>query len=213
MVVSTLLLKKLSQNTWSFNFIFRNFTQLFTCQSSQFTDTKIFGLSISSWLKIILIFNICIWLQISSIFTKAFTGLLLTTYSNIKYKPFAESLEDIYQDQRLEVHSYISEFVDELKTIYKMDTKMIDNIVEREEKFLLKYNIKRGITRHSVEIFEKIVTGQLVVICETGIRETFETKFIKWRKMLSVSDKKYLNFVTFHIVKNNNKLTTPLSSM
>ena len=94
-----------------------------------------------------------------------------------------------------------------------MDSKMIDNINEREKKFSRKYNIKRGFIQQSVDIFEKIVTGHLIVICPTGLRETFETKFIKWRKMLSISDKKYMNSIDFHIVKENNKLTKPLSSM
>ena len=212
MVVSALLLKKLSQNTWSINFILRNLTQIFTCQSSQFTDPKIFRLSKSKLLKIILIINICIWLQISSILTKAFTGLLLSTYSNIHYIPVADSLEQIYQDQSLEVYSYISENADELKNIFKMDSKMIDNIIEREEQFRRKINIKPVFTKNTPDIFEKIVTGQLVVICTTSTRKTFETKYIKWRKMLSVSDKKYRYHMNFHRVKEN-KLTKPLYSM
>ena len=90
---------------------------------------------------------------------------------------------------------------------------MIDNIIEREGKFRRKYNFKPGVIGQSVDIFEKIVKGQLVVICPSNLRETFEIKFKNWKIMLSVSDQKYMNSVNFLIVKENNKLTKPLSSM
>ena len=213
MVVSILLMRMLSENIWSFNFILKNFTQIFTCQSSQFTDTKIFGLSKSKLLKIILIIYISIWLQISSIITKAFTGLLLSTYSNIHYIPVAGNLEQIYQDQNLEVYSTIGENGDELKNIFQVDSKMIDNIIEREESFRRKYNMKSSTIESNVNIFEKIITCKLVVICNTDSTRTFKTKFIKWGNMLSVSDKKFLYAMEFHRVRDKKIFTKTLYKM
>ena len=45
-----------------------------------------------------------------------------------------------------------------------MDSKMIDNIGERENKLMSKYNIRRGATKQSFEVFKKIVTGNLILI-------------------------------------------------
>src|ERR1700761_8635591 len=87
-----------------------NLTQLFTSQSSQFTDSKAFGLSLPRIKKINLIILVCIWLQSASILTKAFTGLLLNTYANIRYIPCVDSFEQIYQDQSLEVQSNLFKY-------------------------------------------------------------------------------------------------------
>ena len=205
MLVSIPLMIILSKNMWSINFIVTNFTQLFTSQSTLFTETKIFVLSLPRLNRITLIILICIWLQSASILTKAFTGLLLNTYSNILYIPCADSFEQIYQDQTLDVYSAdrIKLRYDYLKNNLKINPKIIDNIIEREYNTQNKYKFFRGAMSFKVDTLEKILTCKLIVICPTNFREIFETKLINWRSMLSVSKNKYMNNLKFLIVPKN----------
>ena len=161
-----------------------NFIRTLLSQSTHFSDSKIFNLSFSKLKKLNLIILIVILLNSASILTKAFTGLLLNTYANVRHIPVADSFEDIYQDQSLEVHSRLVSNVDYLKNILKMNPQMIDYIVEREEAFRQKYDVDSRTTLVSSYVFEKIVTGKLIVICITTSRTIFETKFIKWKEIL-----------------------------
>ena len=207
----------LSKTILSIDFIVTNFTQLFTSQSSLFTESKIFVLSLPRLNRITLIILTCIWLQSASILTKAFTGLLLNTYSNIRSIPCAHNFEQIYQDQTLEVYSggQMSINNDYLKANIKINSEMLDNLIERDEITRNKYKLVRGTMCFKVDFLEKIVTGKLIVICSTKIREIFQTKLAKWENMLSVSDNKYWNSLNFLLVPNlpNSILTRKLYLM
>ena len=188
LVLSTALMIIISENLWSFYFILINQIQLFTSQSSKFTDSIIFGLKLSRFKIMNLIILTTIWLQSASIITKPFTGLLLSTFSSIIYIPIADSFEDIYQDQSLELHSRLIHHVDYLATSLKINSKIIDNLVEREAKFRNQHKVSHFAIRMTADIFKEIVTGKLIVICQTTERKIFEAKFTKWKSILSVSD-------------------------
>ena len=205
-------MRKISKNTWSIQFILINFIQIFTTQTSQFTHSKINHLFLSRINKLNLIILIVIWLKSASIMTKAFTGLLLSTYSNSRYIAIADSLEEIYQDQTLEVHSNLVFYGDNLETL-NMNPKIIENIVEREKNFREKYKLDAFSTSTTGDIFEKIVTGKLVVICQTPGRIFFETKYKNWKNMLSVSKNKYWSTINFHVVPKYGPLTPITYSM
>ena len=89
---------------------------------------------------------------------------------------------------------------------------MRDNFIQREIKFLKKYKYPPYGTQIDVDVFEKVVQGQLIFIFDSTIREYFETKFIKWKSMFSVSNK-YWNVWSFHVVPKNTKLAKPLIRM
>ena len=124
----------------------------------------------------------------ASILTKAFTGLPLSTYSIIIYIPCADSFEQIYQDQKLDIHTTLSYQANILKTILKKDAKIIDNIIERAESYRIKNNIPVGLMQITIDIFERIATDKLILICSNPCRDIFETKYIKWNNMLSVTN-------------------------
>ena len=136
LITSTFMMRKISESLWSFKFILMSLIELFTSQSSQFNDSKIFRLPFSLFTKINLIILVCILLQSASILTKAFTGLLLTTYANVLYIPCVNSFEQIYQDQSLEVQSHLIRIpLDYIKSKLDVNPDIIKNIVEREKIF------------------------------------------------------------------------------
>ena len=89
---------------------------------------------------------------------------------------------------------------------------MINNLIERQEHFRNNYKdiIDRNEIFISAQIFEKIVTGKLIIICQSSVRKIFEMKFIKQKKHLSVSDNKYWNKLNYYVVYKNIKLTKEL---
>jgi hypothetical protein len=131
----------MSEYYWSFTFILINLVNVIYTQSTQFTNTKIFinNLPLPRFKKFILVILIVIWLISGSILTKAFTGLLLNTYANIRYIPYADSFEQIYQDQSLQVHSDLVPDIYYLKNILKINSKIIENLIERDKIFRRKH--------------------------------------------------------------------------
>ena len=184
--------------------------QIFTSQSSQFTETKIFGLTLSRSSKINLIIMIFILLQSASILTKSFTGLLLNTNANVQYILCVDSFEQIYQDQTLEVHSNIRPQISYLKNRLGINPSIIENIVERVNIFRVKCKIPPGSISYKVDIIEKILTCKLIIICDTSQRKVIVTKYKKWKHILSLSNNNMtdLNFLLSpKNGVNDNKLT------
>ena len=213
LAILTSLMRIMSKSFWSITFILINLTRIFTSQSSQFTRTKIFDLPLQWFKKLNLIILICIILQSASILTKAFTGLLLSTYSNIRYIPISESFEQIDQDQNLEVHTYLGDHQEYLKSIPTMNSKLIANLIERDKIFRRKNKLyPRGMYIND-DNFMKIVTGKLVFICDSYMRKTFETRHSKWKNMLSVSKNMNWNLLENNVLPKNSKLTLPLFRM
>ena len=193
-----------------FSSLIMEFVRLMTCQSAdKFTNLNSIQkfTKITYFTKIQLIISICIWLQSASILTKAFTGLLLNTYFNIKFIPYAQTFQDIYQDQSFEVQGGFDREIDSLADNFDISKEIIDNIKDRSKSFSTKYNIKQGSVDIDNVVFNKMINGKLISILDTATTNLIKSRYQKWVHLLSVSDKRYYNFQYCLIIQKNAKLT------
>ena len=147
---------------------------------------------------------IIIWSQSASILTKAFTGNLLNTYFRTNFQPIVETLEDIYQNNKIEIASGTKFLIDSLKRENK-SVNLISHLYSRANNFIKKYNYTDSSVEECEYLREKFVTkmiqGEAVFLVSSMKREFFQNYFSEHNLNYQVSSNKYgpnqSNFIIF----------------
>ena len=106
--------------------------------------------------KFVIILVIVIWIQSTSILTKALTGILLNTYSNLKAVAVVENLQDIINNEKLLLRSVPIE-IENLNGVYEIKQEQIKKLKSRAIHFEKTFG---DIT--SQEIFSNMINGKVV---------------------------------------------------
>ena len=164
----------------------------------------------SPFLKVSAIVLIVIWLQSASVLTKAFTGILLNSYFNLKIYPVVNNLEDLYGRKDLGVACHKQTFnipgIDQY-----VEPKIIRDLTTRCSEYnnMLDNKLKIVFPTHltTSALFNEIVTGKTVILATTNAVRDYQNQFIKWSNLFTVSEHKLFNLFHIFIVSKNNKYT------
>ena len=158
-------------------------------------------------LKVSSIVLIVIWLQSASILTKAFSGILLKSYFNLKPYPVVSTLEDLYDNKHLGIvaDTRISDLLDVLEYPEEMKKYLNISILKLHKKL---DELKIDIRFHfiSTEIFNEMVNGKAVLLSFTNVVRGYQDQFSRWSKWFTVSEHRYLNSFDVFLVSKRHVL-------
>lgn len=177
----------------------------------QFANLKLNFKFKNSLSKSVFVLMLVIWCQSASILTKAFTGVLLNTYFNVRSGPIVDTMEDIVRKPEMEL---ISDFRRVWLARQQLDLpeKMTQDIYERS----LAFNRSRGyydrVTfMEANKVLTGIIEGRSVLLANSEHRIQFSDKWPEFEHKIHISDKKYgpdfLAFILhkFHPIGNISK--------
>ena len=136
---------------------------------------------------------VIIWLISSLILSKAFTGILLSSYFNSKSKPVVTTLQDIRDNENLLIFGSHDNLLISSR-INKLD---IDNILQR---------IKgTKVAKNYLELVENVLNGNCVLLPDSMQRKTLLELTKNHQEKIYLSDSKYLpNYGSFFVEKDQN---------
>ena len=146
-----------------------------------------------------------IWLQIASILSKSFTGLLLNTYFNVKSVPIAQTLLDIHNDKNLLIAT-LADYFKLFSEDIDLPLEIKNNIHERIAEFQSGYYFTKFFQIYDKYFVAKLIRGQLAVICDTVIRDSLTNKLKSYENSIHVSKNKYRPRYWSFLIHRENKL-------
>ena len=115
----------------SFVKIVEEIVRIFLGQDSDILDTRKFQMKIRTQSMIFMgLIQIIILTQSASILTKAFNGLLLNTYFNVKYVPIVQTLQDVNENNDLKIMT-IPFKLDSIHKGYNISAEILKNLKRR----------------------------------------------------------------------------------
>ena len=151
-----------------------------------------------------------VWLQSASVLTKAFTGLLLETYFNVRSETLINSLEDLHERTDLEIMSpsgsgRTTRFLKRISNLSGYE-KMIKDIQIRIEKFENETKPYSQSYAQSIKVINKVIKGKAVIICSSIHAKNYLKDFEMLSDRFSESRNKYGYSFTFHIINKKHSL-------
>ena len=149
--------------------------------------------------SIILIF---VRLQNASVLSKAFSGILLNSYFNVKSVPIVYTLEDLYHKKRLSIASVAGSF-----TRMSRFSEYPDHFLEESETRSQEYGNKAKLNTNllSPKVFMEMTKGKTIILVDSLKSRTFSEQFRKFSDIFKVSEQKYSSqYSCFIVLKNEN---------
>ena len=110
-----------------------------------------------------------VWLQSASVLTKAFTGLLLETYFNVRSEPLINSLEDLHQRTDIEIATN-GPAIHILSKLEVMTQEMYDDLSYRIESYKNKTKINSELSYLTPKTFIQLTKGRTVIMCNSLLK-------------------------------------------
>lgn len=153
--------------------------------------------------KILVILMVTIWLQSASILCKAFSGLLLNTYFNIRKFPIVNDMRDIISNKHLEIAANPYQ----IKLLYLSGHLEIDHareLLTRINKFIEENNFNHDTDYFESYIFRGLITGKTIIMCNSMVSEIYREHFRDYNGKFNVAENKYsMDHVNFIVSKKS----------
>ena len=132
-----------------------------------------------------------VWLQSASILSKAFTGILLNTYFNIKTFPIVDNIHDIFASKDISIAIGNDWFYSHSLPSFN-----------RSEQKLIRKHIKKYINVLDEQVLVDVIMGRTVIMCTSTKRDEFYLKYRLYQDKFAFSKKKYVkNYASYNIRK------------
>ena len=190
-----ILFKVLTKNKLTlFGSLFKMFRNL-TWQSSV-KDIRHYCQPGKNYCSIVLIMLEIVWIFSALILTNSFTGLLLSTFFNIKSTPVVNTLQDIRDNSLIMIQA-------DYQTISRIsndhDFYMDDLLIRIKEKMNFLTTMQK--------VVELVINGQAVCLHNSLQRKFFIDIASSYIDRILVSDTKYLPGYILFVVRLNNEYT------
>ena len=158
--------------------------------------------------NVTLIILLVIWLQSASILSKAFSGLLLNTYFNVKSVPIVNSLEDIINNQDINVAINLSSLKKNIQDTNLFDQKTEKHLYSRVSKYqdqvdYISNYYKFGFIFVHDKLLEDVIMGKTVMIVHSLLRNRYFNYYKYYHDQIRVVEQKYLLKSLYLMVKRN----------
>ena len=153
---------------------------------------------------------VAVWLQSASILNKAFNGVVLNNFFNIKSFPIVNNMIDIYKNKQL---SILMDDRIEYLLGYLPDEpryRLLGSITKRAKNFLTTLNTSYGGAYMTPKFRELIIKKRLVIICGEDNRKMFHRKHPALANRMMVLEQKYLRQQVNLFILREAKLTKVL---
>ena len=153
--------------------------------------------------KISLVLLTFIWLQSASVLTKAFTGLLLETYFNVRSETLINSLQDLHRRTDLSIAAH-ENLLDKISKLEGTTAEMLNDFKNRIQRHQNKTGLNFFASYQSPRIFNEIINGQTVLILSSVQGERYCQFYRIYLEKFGESSNKYgFTFINHIIFKNH----------
>ena len=143
----------------------------------------------------IMIVVIAIWLQSASILSKAFTGLLLKTYFNVKSVPIVNSLQEVLDNHDMRI------------TIRNFSYNNMVKVITNDTRWKIDRKLNMGnlnINIYNKTIFQEVIMGKSVLLQNSLERKLYLNNYKMWQDKLAVAEEVWnTTFTGFRIPKSS----------
>ena len=179
---------------------------------SEFKLEKLSNMFSISWVNILLIF---VWLQSASILNKAFTGLLLNTFFNVKSVPIINDFKDIIDNKDINIAGqeiYLKWYL--AKYEYDQDTsnRLQDRVgrYQKQVKYRERYHLNNMIYD---PLLNDIINGKTVLLTFSHMRVIYLHHYKLYHREIALAEEKYYNMKVFQMVKKSISISKKLASL
>ena len=131
-----------------------------------------------------------VWLQSASVLTKAFTGLLLNTYFNVRSETLINSLEDLHQRTDIQIATS-GPTIHSLSKLEVMTREMYDDFSYRIESYKNKTKINSELYYLTPKTFVQLTKGRIVIMLNSLTAENYRNLYKMYGNSFGVSNEKY----------------------
>ena len=145
---------------------------------------------------------IFVWLQSASILSKAFTGLLLNTYFNVKSVPIVNDFQDIIDNKDINIacdENLLMWFL----TLYKYGNDTIQRLKARVDRYQKQVNYR---VRYHLDnmiydpLLDHVINGKTVLLAFTHMKDIYMDHYKSYQDDIAIGEGKYYNMKVFQMV-------------
>ena len=158
---------------------------------------------------------IVVWLQSASILNKAFTGLLLNTFLNVKMVPIVNDFQDVIDNKDINIacdELYLSWFL--AKYEYDQDTS--DKIQARVSRYQEQVKYRERFHLDNMindELLNHVINGKTVILTFSQLRVIYYNHYKLYEGDIAMGEGKYFNMKVFQMVNKSMSISKELKSL
>ena len=179
------------------------------------SDSILDSLSQMSKISLTNILLFVIWLQSASVLSKAFTGLLLNTFFNVKSVPIVNDFKDIIVNKDINI-ACDENLLQLFLVIYKYDKDTSDRLQARVTKYQKQVKYRERFHLDNMindEILNHVINGRTVLLTFTQLRLIYYHHYKLYEDDIAIGEEKYFNMKVFQMVKKSIPISKKLVSL